>query len=440
MVWLLACASACKSEKPAAKTDPWAGKTPETAAPASGDKKWYAGDAPVGVWTGLEPRMAASSMSDGTISYLSTDLVLANYVVWPDGHMSQNAPWNGLADFDRSAWESTIETDGSQGGRPGTYVKDGDGWLITYKNGAQMQMSIVGNELQIGKTKLRRASDVSGATLDGTYTPFTDPNDPLLSGPGCQRLVTFTADGKFINRGGFARTCPAAESDPGRPGSGTYEIRDFSIVLKYDDGRNIKRLILARQNLDLHADNARALIMGELWSRRTAPISDGPVTNAATTNTPPASQPTTAPVVAGDTTTFDAIAFKTPPGTVQQNKGSLQYTAGDGDEFCMMVVFAGVPGTGKPDRDFAAEWKDVMLNGRTVDTAPAPQQGQTPNGLVFNVAGSMTTEASNNARTFRALLVLEVGNRRLSVMLIAPQEAQLEKCKLDDFLGSVRGA
>ncbi|MFT3695845.1 MAG: hypothetical protein QM831_22105 [Kofleriaceae bacterium] len=388
--------------------------------------------------------MTPTPMSDGTVSYLSTKVQLANYVVWPDGQMSQDAPWNGLADFDHTAWEAALHSTEHPGGRPGTWTKDGDGWVVTYTGGSPVPMTIVGDELQIGKTKLRRASDVTGATLEGNYTYLSDPEDPLLAGPGCQQLVTFSAAGKFVNRGGFARTCPAAESDPGRPGSGTYEIRDFSLILHYDDGRNIKRLITARQNSDLHTDNSRVLLMQQLWSRRTGPISDGPVASAQPTNTPTALTPmqvtASTPFVSGDMTTFDAIAFKTPPGTLQHLKGALQYTAQDGDQFCMTVVLASLPSAGDPAADFAAEWKDVMLNGRTVDETPAPQHGQATSGLIFNVAGTMTTEISNKARVYRALFVFEVGTRRLSVAMIAPTEGQLARCDLQSFLSSVRGA
>ena len=51
----------------------------------------------------------------------------------------------------------------------------------------------------------------------------------------------------------------------------------------------------------------------------------------------------------------------------------------------------------------------------------------------------MTTDTANSARVYRALFVLEVGNHRVSVTFIAPTEAQLSGCKLDEFLETVRG-
>ncbi|HEY4056908.1 MAG TPA: hypothetical protein VGM39_09870 [Kofleriaceae bacterium] len=443
LVCLLVCASACKSEKPAAQKDPWGGgeSTAPAAATSDSKKTWYEADVPVGVWFGMEERMGTSIGLSGTM-YLGTELKLGTYVVWPDGHFSQDMPSGGLADFDRDAWEH--DTNKMQlGGRPGTWKPDGDGWVVNYATGGPtVPMKYNGNELTIGKAKLRRAADVTGARLDGVYTSFTDAEDPSLAGPGCQPLVSFTSDGKFDNRGGFALTCPAGANDPGRPGPGTYELRDFSLLLHYDDGRTGKKTLLGPLNGNLKKDNSRMVIYGQVWQRRASPIADatqaaaieGTAVPSVATDTPPVA-PTS-----GTLTTFDAVAFGTPPGKMDQAKSSVTFTTTDGDAFCMTSVFTAMPSTGKPDADFAEEWKQVILYERTADDTPSPQQGQTASGLVFTAGGSMTTDRANSARVYRALFVLEVGNRRVSVMFIAPTQGQLAGCKLDEFLKTVRGA
>lgn len=78
-----------------------------------------------------------------------------------------------------------------------------------------------------------------------------------------------------------------------------------------------------------------------------------------------------------------------------------------------------------------------MVNGRTADASPSPQQGQSPRGLVFTAGGSMTTESSGT-RVYRALFVFEVGGRRVSVMVVAPTEAQLAGCHLDQLMATIR--
>jgi len=440
LVCLLVAAGACKSEKPAAQNDPWgAGKSTAPAAAANDSKKtWYGTDAPVGVWLGMEERATTTVGLSGTF-YFGTGLALATYVVWPDGHMSQGMPTGGLADFDRDAWEHDDANTLQLGGRPGTWKTDGDGWVVTYtRGGPPVAMSYSGDELHIGKAKLKRAADVTGAKLDGAYTYFSNPEDPSLGGPGCQHLVIFTTDGTFDNRGGLALTCPAGANDPGRAGKGTYEVRDYSLLLHYDDGRIARKKLLARQNGDLKKDSSAMVLADQVWQRRTGPIADA--AQAAANAVEGTSQPPTTVVRGGTTTTFDAVAFGTPPGKMEQGKSAVTFTATDGDAFCMTSVFTGMPSTGKPAVDFAEEWKDVILAQRTADDTPSPQQGQTSSGLVFTAGGSMTTDTANRVRVYRALFVLEVGNRRVSVMFIAPTEAQLSGCKLDEFLETVRGA
>jgi hypothetical protein len=429
----LACVAACKkADKPAEQKDPWASGTPAQTG-GGGGKKWYQGaDAPVGVWMGIDERMSASAMS--STAYQSTYLRLTTMVVWPDGHLSEDAPWAGLADFDYAAWARDVKSNPSLGGSPATYAPEGDGWHVKFDSGFETSMKMVGDELRFRKARLKRMADVTGATLDGMYTWYGNAEDPSLAGPGCQPLVRFGSDGTFENRGGFARTCPAGDSDPGKPGSGTYEIRDFSLILKYADGRTDKRLISSKQNADLHSDNASAIIMGQVWSRRTGPTDTAPVPTTPTGSSPPAVAET------DGFTSYDVLRFRTPPGKLERGKTSISFTSGEGESFCMTSVFSGLPSTGQLDEDFKAEWKDVMLNGRTADQDAEPQKATAPSGLPFMVAGSMTTEASNNARVFRALLVFGVDGRRVSVMIIAPTEQKIASCGLEELIRSVRGA
>ncbi|NVB77943.1 MAG: hypothetical protein HOV81_06065 [Kofleriaceae bacterium] len=354
------------------------------------------------------------------------ELTIQGFAVWPDGHLSLGLPWAGLADFDRGAWERGVATDASLGGTPGTYKRDGDGWRITYTGGREARLAYVGDQLETEHAKLPRAKDVTGATLDGLYTWWTNAEDSSLAAPGCQPLVAFTRDGHFEDQGGFAQPCTSAP-DPNAPGGGTYEIRDFSLVLHYADGRTVKHLITAPVNTDLHTDNSRALIMGRAWKRRAAPIAQPP-------------SPVATPSSVAADTTYDVVAFATPPGQAHRNKDSIAFTDANGDQLlCMTAVFAGVPSSGDPNRDFAADWSDIVLAGRTADSTPSPQQGTSPHGLVFTAGGSMTTESSG-VRVYRALFVFEVGGRRVSVMLVAPTEDQLARCQLDDLLRTIRPA
>jgi hypothetical protein len=56
---------------------------------------------------------------------------------------------------------------------------------------------------------------------------------------------------------------------------------------------------------------------------------------------------------------------------------------------------------------------------------------------VFTAGGSMTTEPSG-VRVYRALLVFEVGGRRVSVLLVAPTEDGLASCHLEELLRTIK--
>lgn len=421
---------ACKSEDSSSKPSASSSKSAAASTSKSKSSSWYDGEPPVGVWTGVGEFLKITGPYDS-----AKELRLQSFVAWPDGHLSLAIPWSGLADFDRAAWERDVASNASLGGLPGTYKPAGDGWHVTYNSGHEAELTFTDKHLKIEHAKMSRATDVTGATLDGLYTHWTDPEHPLLAGPGCQPLVRFTPDGHFEDRGGFAVPCVAPPA-PDAPGVGTYEIRDFSLVLHYSDGRTVKHLITAPVDGDLRRDSSRAIIMGRVWQRRTSPIAEGaPVTQAPAQ--PPAQPTTPVATSTGDTTTYDVVAFATPPGQAKRNNTSISFTETTGDQLvCMTAVFASVPSAGDPARDFAADWKDIVLNGRTADATPSPQQGRSPHGLVFTAGGSMTTESSGT-RVYRALVVVEVGNRRTSVMIVAPSEDQLARCHLDTLLETI---
>jgi len=124
LICTLVLASACKGKAaPAPQTDPWASKgeqaAPSAATSSSGGKKWYeTAEAPAGVWIGLDERMSADALTSGYA--MSTSLRLTTMVVWPDGHLSEDAPWAGLADFDYATWARDVKANASLGGTPGT--------------------------------------------------------------------------------------------------------------------------------------------------------------------------------------------------------------------------------------------------------------------------------------------------------------------------------
>ena len=82
---------------------------------------------------------------------------------------------------------------------------------------------------------------VDGARFNGTYAfsskTFTGEET------GKTPLISFTADGKFTDNGGISimyHTTVTCLNEAKDPGAGTYEVKNYSVIFNYTDGRKIR--------------------------------------------------------------------------------------------------------------------------------------------------------------------------------------------------------
>jgi hypothetical protein len=97
------------------------------------------------------------------------------------------------------------------------------------------------NQLKINSASYFKCTNINGQKLNGSYTSFANPNDVELTNfeNGTKPKITFTLDGKFKDEGLFNTYLFDGGTNPtaAKAGSGTYELIDYSIIFKYDDGR-----------------------------------------------------------------------------------------------------------------------------------------------------------------------------------------------------------
>ncbi len=127
----------------------------------------------------------------------------------------------------------------------GTYSFSGGKGIIQMPFG-NFPMRIQGDKLIITKNQtdweFYQLKSVDGATFNGTYV-LSAVNGKIPS-------ITFTADGRFTDNGAIKEMyheyvdCinPAAA-----PGSGTYEVKGYSVIFTYSDGRRIKLAFLGAE-------------------------------------------------------------------------------------------------------------------------------------------------------------------------------------------------
>lgn len=157
------------------------------------------------------------------------------YVYFEDGTVFEDLPRKGLAGFNRSA----SKAESGQANYWGTYSVSGSSGTIT-KPGVRYPEKI---EVQgAGKMKLdglifQRCHPVDGLRLQGDWTSYSNPNDPSLDRlpRGKAPIFHFSGDGRFVDDGVLASFLHDDGADSA--GAGTYEIRDFTLILRYSDGR-----------------------------------------------------------------------------------------------------------------------------------------------------------------------------------------------------------
>jgi len=188
----------------------------------------------VGVWIGFKTVMGKYEPEPRWVTF------------YDDWQVLKDIPREGLDGFDRRA----SKADENQAPYWATYTWDGkSGSIIT--PGVRFPVLLKAksaNQIYLDSDVYYKCVEVDGLRLQGSWTTFADPNDPALDQreQGKKPLITFSREGRFTDEGVFASYFDAHSStDPAqsRAGTGTYELKRFSVILRYADGRTRKLAI-----------------------------------------------------------------------------------------------------------------------------------------------------------------------------------------------------
>jgi hypothetical protein len=179
----------------------------------------------VGVWQGISLQTSATS----GIRY---NVYLPIFLTNGQAYFGPKFPGEGLDALDTRVLSELHRRDW------GTYTfSNGRGILkMPY---ADIPLRMEGDKLIItaNKTdhKFFQMPSVDGARFNGTYV-MSKAYEKIP-------VISFTADGRFIDKGAIKVLCHEYSDclNPGLlPGSGTYEVKNYSILFNYTDGRKIK--------------------------------------------------------------------------------------------------------------------------------------------------------------------------------------------------------
>jgi hypothetical protein len=164
-----------------------------------------------GVYVGLRIPSAIVVRADPQVEAL---------VFFPDGNVIRHLPEKGLEAFD---FATEVRQSRNSCGR---YRVIGNHFRITWADGSRRDGDREGANLNIDGLPYTPAPDPSGLKLDGTYRGDRAPTDAR---------IRFTPDGRFIENG-ILEAINYRGGDKS-PGSGTYGIHDYTVDLRYADGR-----------------------------------------------------------------------------------------------------------------------------------------------------------------------------------------------------------
>jgi len=153
-----------------------------------------------------------------------------------DGQSMDTMPKWGLVGFDRLASQSAP----TEKGYWSTYTFSGGTGVINTKIPTKIRAETADRIKLDDLWVYYRCVSVDGLRLEGSWTSHSDSNDPELKhfSEGRRPIFRFARDGRFVDEGVFIAYLGNHTNDrDDRAGTGTYEIRDFTLLLHYADGR-----------------------------------------------------------------------------------------------------------------------------------------------------------------------------------------------------------
>ncbi|MEI8047741.1 MAG: hypothetical protein WCI92_10220 [Bacteroidota bacterium] len=200
------------------------------------------------------------------------DPLTLGHTIWKtfygNGQVYEAIPDIGFANFNKPESESGETQFWS------SYINNGSGnWII--KRQGVIDIDVKLNErgnMVISSQYYQRCKPVDGLKLNGSWTSWADPDDPELDKGvfGQKALIRFSANGQFTDEGIFNTALEYHKDGTSvtTAGSGTYEIRDYSLILRYNDGHIKQAAFTGFLSLDPAVDDKTICISKVKFSKR----------------------------------------------------------------------------------------------------------------------------------------------------------------------------
>ncbi len=217
--------------------------------------------APVGIWAGI--RNAAGfqySPLSRQLELHAAKMDIGWRTFFADGTSFEGLPEHGMQRLDLAAERAHPQN----GAFWGQWSLAGDRVAMRNFAGRTLDYTLRNGELiedpkSTGNARYTRLTSVDGLRLDGVWSTSQKWNESNAGSNWTSvPVIQFSRDGRFVDRGAFMYTGIdrlTAENAPRLPGKGSYDIRSFTLTLRYDDGREILRVLVPPMKKDLSSDS-----------------------------------------------------------------------------------------------------------------------------------------------------------------------------------------
>lgn len=200
----------------------------------------------VGVWMGIMVTSSGfeSNIITGRLEYKVVRKFHTEYKVFlSDGTYSKGLPYGGLYNLNIAQSQQDEMDNKPTGARWGIYNISGNNITVKYNVAKVTPSMTLLNPKQIKESNdtYDKCESVDGLKLDGIWgwtpdVPLPQDDDSLT------HAIKFSKNGTFIDYGIFTIDLNNPNAYPNdAPGSGTYQIRDFTLILNYSDGRVVQK-------------------------------------------------------------------------------------------------------------------------------------------------------------------------------------------------------
>ncbi|MBZ5528437.1 MAG: hypothetical protein LAN71_11125 [Acidobacteriia bacterium] len=200
------------------------------------------GDGVVGVWMGMTNSGLNYNVLSHQYEYSPAMLKPKFQVFFGNGVYFSELPDGGLFNLNLAGKKRPSVPSGTYHASGNTVSLSGESSKFKILDSNRIQYDF-------NNSTLFRAPSVDGLRLDGTWgineSIAMPANDKSIA-----FAVKFSPDGRFVDHGMFVSDLSNPYRSPAdAPGSGTYQIRDFSLILSYSDSRVIQKSFIEYKTL-----------------------------------------------------------------------------------------------------------------------------------------------------------------------------------------------